>query len=346
MLLTLLCLMFSSTACFASTPMHAITFFQYHMVNENGRDMLRVEIGFDRADLVYQARTRETMNKQLLVDLQDTDICDIRRNVALDGTLGRYLTFRELERGRAQVAISCSNEVTPQNYKVYTLPADRQQKKPYRLVIDIMAPAAVPTASTDRVDGLAGKVIVVDPGHGGSDSGALGAGGSAEKDVTLAVSKKVQAILQNSGARVAMTRTDDRDVYAPNDTASQELQARVDVASYTPGAQVFLCIHCNSFSNPSAHGTESYYYPKSDQDAVLAQDLQDAMLAVNGLSDRGVKEANFYVMKHTDIPASLVELAFISNDHEEQLLNAEDFQNKIALALCKGLSKFFQDTGL
>ena len=78
----------------------------------------------------------------------------------------------------------------------------------------------------------------------------------------------------------------------------------------------------------------------------MAQDLQDAMLAVNGLSDRGVKEANFYVMKHTDIPASLVELAFISNDHEEQLLNAEDFQNKIALALCKGLSKFFQDTGL
>ena len=110
--------------------------------------------------------------------------------------------------------------------------------------------------------------------------------------------------------------------------------------------QVFLSIHCNSFSSSSANGSQTFYYPKSDQDAQLAQDIQDELIAADGLRDRGISEANFYVVKHSDVPAALVELAFISNYNEEGLLNSPEFQDKIALAIAKGLGRFFQDTGI
>jgi N-acetylmuramoyl-L-alanine amidase len=131
-----------------------------------------------------------------------------------------------------------------------------------------------------------------------------------------------------------------------NATDRQELQARVNVGAYTPGMQVFLSIHCNAFSSPSANGTETFYYPRSDTDALLAQDLQDALVAANGLHDRGISDANFYVVKHSSVPSALVELAFISNYNEEGLLASPDFQDKLALAIARGLGKFFQDSGI
>ena len=182
---------------------------------------------------------------------------------------------------------------------------------------------------------------MLDPGHGGSDSGAVGPNGVREKDVTLQVAQKVQRLLEGAGAHVVMTRTTDRDVYGPNASDGQELQARVDVAERTPGADLFLSIHCNAFSNPMANGTETYSYYGSIEGGRLAAILQEELLAAGGLQDRGAKEANLYVLKHSSIPASLVELAFISNEREEALLTSEDFQNKMAFAIAKGLSRFF-----
>lgn len=197
------------------------------------------------------------------------------------------------------------------------------------------------TAPAKDLQSIPGHTIVIDPGHGGSDSGAIGPGGTMEKDVTLAVSKKVYDILVRNGATVIMTRTTDRDVYAPNDSATEELQARVNVAENIVNTDIFLCIHANSFSSPAAHGTETYYYSSSQNGRRLAALVQDELIKSDGLADRGINTANFYVLKHTTMPAILVELAFISNNHEEGLLNDDTFQEKLAEAICRGINRYF-----
>ena len=348
--LCLLCLLLFTTVSFAASrqAVHELNYFQTSQTKVDGRDALHIEIGMNHSGLDYTVTTNPLRAKQLVIDLQNTEIGRLNENITLDGHLGRYMTLRELESRHIQVVLALAADVQEQNYKVYTMEAERKTGKPYRLAIDIMTPQPAQAVSTGdaRVQGVAGKNIVLDPGHGGSDSGAIGPGGVQEKDVTLAVAQKVRAILQNSGARIAMTRDTDVDVYGPNASDRQELQARVNVGAYTPGMQVFLSIHCNSFSSPSANGSQTFYYPKSDQDAQLAQDIQDELVAAGGLRDRGISEANFYVVKHSDVPAALVELAFISNYNEEGLLNSPEFQDKIALAIAKGLGRFFQDTGI
>ncbi len=323
---------------------HELNYFQQYQTKVDGRDALRIEIGMDHANLDYKVAVNPLQKDQLTIDFDNSRLGGLKSYIALDGKIGQYVMLRELGRRHIQLKLTTKADLTDSNYKVYTLDAERKSGKPYRLVIEILAPQPS-TGMTGTAAGVAGRTIVLDPGHGGSDSGAVGPDGIQEKDVTLAVARLTRTILQNSGAHVVMTRDSDVDVYGPNATDRQELQARVDVGAYTPGMNVFVSIHCNSFSSASATGTETFYYPKSEKDAILAQDLQDALVAAGGRRDRGISEANFYVVKHTDTPAALVELAFISNYTGEALLNSEDFQAKMALAIAQGLGKFFQDTG-
>ena len=163
--------------------------------------------------------------------------------------------------------------------------------------------------------GLKGKKITLDAGHGGSDPGAIGASGTREKDVTLKITKKVQELLKKKGAKVSMTRTGDKDVYGPNASDVQELQARVDVAEDND-ADAFISIHINSSTNKNVGGFSSYYYPKTSNDARLAQAVQDRLVKNFGLDDLGIRKANFYVNKRCTMPSTLLELAFISNPKE------------------------------
>ena len=346
--LCLLCLLLFTAVSFAASrqAVHELNYFQTSQTKIDGRDALHIEIGMNHSGLDYTVTTNPLRSKQLVIDLQNTKNGRLNENITLDGHLGRYMTLRELERRHVQIMVSVAKQVADQQYRVYTLDPDRKQDKPFRIAIDIYAqPEPGKVVAAGKVAGVTGRMIVLDPGHGGSDSGAVGPSGVQEKDVTLAISQKVRAILQASGARVVMTRTDDSDVYGAYATDRQELQARVNVGAYTPGMRIFLSIHANSFSSPSAHGTETFYYPRSDQDARLAQSLQDAMIAVNGLRDRGISEANFYVVKHSTVPSALIELAFISNYQEEQLLASPDFQNTMALAICQGLGNYFKNQG-
>lgn len=324
--------------------LHEIHDLQTQVIEENGRAVLRIEIGINREDVSYTVQKDPAKPKHLIVALQDAQIGAAPKDVTLDGALGRFMTLRPAGQRHVEIMVAFASDVDEQNYAVYTLPADRSAKKPYRLVIDVMTPVAAPVPeplTADGIEGVAGHTIVLDPGHGGSDSGAVGPSGVREKDVALQVAKKVQRLLEGAGAHVVMTRTTDRDVYGPNATSGQELQARVDVAERTPGAELFLSIHCNAFSNPAANGTETYSYYDSVEGGRLAFLLQKELLEAGGLRDRGTKEANFYVLKHSSIPASLVELAFISNEREEALLTSDDFQDKMAFAIAKGLSRFF-----
>ncbi len=188
--------------------------------------------------------------------------------------------------------------------------------------------------------GLKGKKITLDAGHGGSDPGAIGANGTREKDVTLKITKKVEELLKKKGAKVSMTRTSDKDVYGPNASDSQELQARVDVAEKND-ADAFVSIHINSSTNKNVGGFSAYYYPKTSNDARLARSVQDRLVKNFGLDDLGIRQANFYVNKRCSMPSTLLELAFISNPKEEKLMGSNWYINKLAKSIADGIEDYF-----
>lgn len=211
-------------------------------------------------------------------------------------------------------------------------PAPKPEKKPEK----------APTKSDYKTSGgLKGKVIVIDPGHGGSDPGAIGAAGTREKDITLAISKRVKEYLEDEGAKVYMTRTTDVDVYGPNASDRDELQARVDVGERN-NADVFLSLHINSSVNKDIGGFSTYYYPKTNNDLRLAQNVQKKLADNFGVDDLGVRQANFYVVKRISMPAILVEMCFISNPKEEKLMAGSWFQKKTARLIVEGVEQYFK----
>lgn len=172
--------------------------------------------------------------------------------------------------------------------------------------------------------------IVIDPGHGGKDPGAVGPSGLQEKDVVLKVALKVRDLLESYGYTVIMTRT--TDVYL-------SLQERCDIANNND-ADLFISIHNNSFSDPSANGTETFSYLPNDEGGQVAKVMQSKLIAALGLRNRGHKTADFYVLRNTKMPAVLTELAFISNPKEEALLKTDEFQTKSAKAIVDSIIGF------
>lgn len=202
-------------------------------------------------------------------------------------------------------------------------------------------------SSTDAgiaaITGLAGHSITIDAGHGGNDSGAIGPTGVTEKSVTLRVALALQKILTSEGATVYMTRTMDTEVSPKGAAASdiEELQARCDVANQHD-SDIFISIHMDSFTNGAAKGTTGYYYALgSKKSRDLADKVRAGVIDQIGTPSRGTQSCNFYVVKHTDMPATLVEVAFISNPTEEKLMNSEDGVQKAAQGIADGIADFF-----
>ena len=189
--------------------------------------------------------------------------------------------------------------------------------------------------------GIGGKIIVLDPGHGGSDPGAIGPTGLQEKQVTLPIAEYLKSILEAKGAKVILTRTTDVDVYGPHASGVDELQARVNVANGNQ-ADAFISIHINSFSNPNVGGIATYYFDGSDQSKKLASSVQEQIAEHNGFNgDRGIQPGNLYVLRHSLMPSILVELGFISNPKEEGHLKESETQKDFANELAKGLELYF-----
>lgn len=171
--------------------------------------------------------------------------------------------------------------------------------------------------------------IVIDPGHGGKDPGAVGPSGIKEANINLQVALMVAEKLQKAGLSVKLTRTTDTFV---------DLQPRCDIAN-SFNADYFVSIHCNSAGTPEARGTETYCYKLGGKGEVLAKAIQAELIAATGRVNRGVKTANYYVLRRTNMPAVLTELAFISNHEEERLLGSPDYQEKCATAIARGIGK-------
>ncbi len=179
-------------------------------------------------------------------------------------------------------------------------------------------------------------LIVIDPGHGGSDQGAVH-DGVAEATLTLDMAKRLRAILRKEGWQVILTRTRDVDVYEPNDSARDELQARVNVAEEN-GARIFISIHCNSYINPGPSGTTTYYSKAID--VPLARDIQQALIARLGTKDDGIVKSRLYVTSHTTMPAVLVETAFLSNPGDFAKLTDPAWREEVARGIAAGVARY------
>ncbi|WP_027340228.1 N-acetylmuramoyl-L-alanine amidase family protein [Halonatronum saccharophilum] len=166
--------------------------------------------------------------------------------------------------------------------------------------------------------------IIIDAGHGGSDSGAVGEF-SCEKDITLKLAKVVGFLLEHLGYEVRLTRDGD---YLP--TWAERVESKKE--------DIFISIHCNGAPNPSAQGIETFYYKGSEKGEALARSIQGSLIEATKGVDRFVKENdNMYVLRRTRCPAVLVEVGFITNEYEEKLLNSADYQLKLALAVVQGI---------
>jgi N-acetylmuramoyl-L-alanine amidase CwlD len=196
----------------------------------------------------------------------------------------------------------------------------------------------------DKITTLKGKIIVIDPGHGGNDSGAIGPTGVMEKAVTLNVALELRKLLIAEGAEVIMTRETDKTVSYKGAAASdiEELGARCEIANRA-GADIFISIHADSFTRPEARGTTGYYYSKSTsgRGQKLADCIRRNLVEQLGTPSRGTQPCNFYVVRHTDMPATLIELGFISNRDEEKLLDSKEGVQRAAQGILDGIEDYF-----
>jgi len=171
--------------------------------------------------------------------------------------------------------------------------------------------------------------VVIDPGHGGRDPGAVGIGGLREKDINTTVSRRIQRSLQDRGINALLTRSDDREI---------DLDPRVDFAERA-NADVFVSIHSNaiSLSRPDVNGLETYYYSSGFR---LAQTIHNSVLQRTDLRDRGVRRARFYVLVNTSMPAVLVETGFVTGREDAARFRNPAEVNKIADGITAGILQY------
>ncbi|MGP4040164.1 N-acetylmuramoyl-L-alanine amidase [Gracilibacillus sp. D59] len=181
-----------------------------------------------------------------------------------------------------------------------------------------------------NLNSLEGYNIVVDPGHGGKDPGAIGLNGIQEKDIILPTSAKVIEHLRDAGANVIVTRSGDYYVYL-ND------RARISNSYYT---DAFISLHYNANLNMSANGVTTYIAGIGDKK--LGQSIHSSILSQVNLNDRGVKQANYKVLVNTLAPSVLLELGFLSNPYDMSIIQAESYQNKVATGITNGLINYFE----
>jgi N-acetylmuramoyl-L-alanine amidase len=202
--------------------------------------------------------------------------------------------------------------------------------------------AQFPTASTPlSADGLPvvprGRFrVVIDPGHGGPDPGAVGIGGLRETDVVLDVSLQLARLLQARGVDVVLTRTTEVDV---------DLPPRVALANASK-ADAFVSVHANalSMSRPDVNGIETFYFEGgTSRSRALASALQEQMVAISsGSPDRGVRTGRFFVIRRTVMPSALVEMGFVTGSLDSRRLADPDFRRRMALALATGVLSYLQ----
>jgi N-acetylmuramoyl-L-alanine amidase len=175
---------------------------------------------------------------------------------------------------------------------------------------------------------LKGKVIVIDPGHGGKDPGAR-ANGFVEKRLCLKTSLQLASLLKKAGAQVFLTRKND----------TKKRLKEVTRFANRIGADIFVSIHYNSSYSSRISGTETYFYTRKS--LKLAKKIQRSMTSGLRTKDRGVRKGMFYIIHHTRMPAVIVEPVFITNYHDAQRIKGKKFYKKVAWNIVRGIKSYF-----
>jgi N-acetylmuramoyl-L-alanine amidase len=196
------------------------------------------------------------------------------------------------------------------------------------------------------------RTVVIDPGHGGPDGGAVSHDGVVEKDLNLLISLKLKSFFEISGYKVIMTRSDDRSIHDEgSDTLRQkkhtDLLNRLEIVSQNPKA-VFISIHQNTFGQSKYYGTQVFYSANNDFSRVLAKEIQETVKnMLQPENERQIKKAekNLYILYHAKSPAVMVECGFLSNPAESEKLKSDSYQNQMAFSILSGTLKFYSYSG-
>lgn len=185
---------------------------------------------------------------------------------------------------------------------------------------------------------VAGKTIVIDPGHGGFDPGALGVTKGVREDVlNLAVAKMLAQELKNAGATIVMTRTDDNALAGEK---KEDMWLRREMIE-RPGVDCVVSIHMNKFSDRSVNGPMVFYMRGSQRGQALAQCVQDTISKAAGKRSRKASVGDYYILRSGTPPCIIVECGFLSNYNDQQQLRNSEYQAKIARAIAEGVINYF-----
>ncbi len=194
---------------------------------------------------------------------------------------------------------------------------------------------------------VANQIIVIDPGHGGIDPGAVGHNGLKEKDLVLQVSKRLNQLFSQAGARVLLTRDSDMEHSTPGSGSllkrkREDLAKRVELANKNR-ASIYLSIHVNAFPSARWSGAQTFYQKGQNDSKRLAEAIQSELIRVLGNTNRVAKAEDFFTTRNTKMAAVVVEIGFISNPNEAKLLSDPDYQRKLALAIYSGVTKYYKN---
>lgn len=191
-------------------------------------------------------------------------------------------------------------------------------------------------------------IVVIDAGHGQPDGGAVSADGVMEEKINLAIAKKVSAILENRCYNVIMTRVSHDGIHTSGNTVREkklsDMKRRAEIMNES-GAEAFISIHMNKFSDPTVFGAQVFYSGNALGSEQLGLAIQDELLKIDEKNKRVAKcaENTIYLMKNAKIPAVIVECGFLSNREEASMLNDEAYRDKLAVAIADGICKYFEE---
>ncbi|AET69466.1 N-acetylmuramoyl-L-alanine amidase [Desulfosporosinus orientis DSM 765] len=232
---------------------------------------------------------------------------------------------------------------TPSSGDDSTTP-DNNNDNPPEITYDPSTEVLINPFDVIPANALAGKTIMIDPGHGGPDTGAIGPTPTYEKNNTLAIALDLETALKQAGAKVILTRDEDVALCSPY-TEIEDLQARVNLAEQQK-PDLFISIHNDGNLNSEIQGTTTYYSgdnTQAYQSQQLASSIQSAVIDTVDTKNRGVKEAAFYVLRKTTMPAVLLETAFISSPYEEARLQNSTFRQNVANAILIGIYNYYKN---
>ena len=194
-----------------------------------------------------------------------------------------------------------------------------------------------------------GKTVIIDAGHGSPDGGAVGESGVLEKDLNLSVAMSLQKFFESGGTQVLLTRSDDNGIYDVSGSIKNkkvsDIKNREEFIK-SVNADAFISIHMNKFPEKKYSGPQVFYSGNNEKSKSLAECIQKSMIsALNPQSKREIKQADssIYLLKHTEIPAVLVECGFLSNPEEENKLKDKNYQRQLAWSVYCGIVEYFNE---